>query len=79
VLGLKVLQCLPMFAAFPYLLEEEEAYEPPRDTSPGKRRSFRFQTVTHGVSAKTIMEIDDEALNNMPRAQAIEYVCLSYC
>lgn len=49
-------KCLPYFHRLPYMLEEEETYEPPEDPD------------VH----KSTLELGMEALARMPRAQAIE-------
>ncbi|GAA5857529.1 hypothetical protein JCM8547_009323 [Rhodosporidiobolus lusitaniae] len=52
-------QCLPLFVNFPYLLEEEDVYEPPEDPDAHK------STFELGM---------DHLMNNMPRAQALDSV-----
>ncbi|BGP31889.1 hypothetical protein JCM10296v2_003668 [Rhodotorula toruloides] len=52
-------QCLPSFVNFPYLLDEEDVYEPPED--PDAQKS----TFELGM---------DHLLNRMPRGQAIDSI-----
>ncbi|GAA5880426.1 hypothetical protein JCM1840_007693 [Sporobolomyces johnsonii] len=52
-------QCLPLFFDFPYMLEEEEQYEPPEDPDAHK------STFDLGM---------EHLLNHMPRAQALDSV-----
>ncbi|KAK4046193.1 hypothetical protein OIV83_006268 [Microbotryomycetes sp. JL201] len=56
-------ECLPLFVNLPYLLEEEEVVEPEED--PDARKSSSFPD-------KSTFELGMDALNRLPRAQAIE-------
>ncbi|BGP16046.1 hypothetical protein JCM10213_006818 [Rhodosporidiobolus nylandii] len=52
-------QCLPMFVHYPYLLDEEDVYEPPEDPD----------------ADKTTFELGmNHLMTNMPRAQALDSI-----
>ena len=57
--------CYPRLSAYPQLLEEEEAYEPPLSES-GKAADG-----TGSVGSKSILERGEAALNNVDRVRAI--------
>lgn len=73
-----VWQCLELLKPYPYLLEEEEEVDLAEDDEPGTW-TFLFDktyciVLTGWPTVKSIAEIADQHLNNLPRAQAAEVV-----
>lgn len=69
-------QCFPSLSDHPYLLEEEETYEPPEDPDSGTHlvliRSSDLLTRFFLMSALSLEELGMRALERLPRDRAID-------
>ena len=67
-------QCLPSLEANPFLLEEEETYEPPQDPDCGEYFSSQFLTIPRHFPSLglSLEELGMRALERLPRDRAID-------
>jgi E3 ubiquitin-protein ligase UBR7 len=72
-------QCFPQFERYPFLLEEEETYEPPEDpdsgtplAAPPPRLRFSLPILTHNAPGLSLEELGMRALARLPRDKALD-------
>lgn len=71
-------QCLPSLKDHPYLLEEEETYEPPEDPDSGAHFDLMHQSHMYAnmnivlMSGLSLEELGMRALERLPRDRAID-------
>jgi hypothetical protein len=68
------LQCLPSLDGHPYLVEEEETYEPPEDPDSGAHFDVMRQchVITCCLKGLSLEELGMRALERLPRDRAID-------